>query len=410
MTDKLENPLNKSIFFGCDMLEFTIFSLKHDTYFKDYWLLLNLNTTNTQLAYIDLFDMTFTYHKIQLKGYDFWLQFSLVIDWLTVYCFTLCFWTDIFNWKSRSSDKVVLYSSFFILEKLWKLTFTLNEFYNTLFKTETCKLYRLDLALDLKTDIKELQNTIFNWIRFFSQIWEDKKHPEFSQTYYIKNPQSCQNRRYLIRIYDKILDTFKKQKGFLYPHLINNYDVRRIELELRPIICKKYHNKDISYLLTNKDDLLYNIYIEYLNDNINQNYKLNFDDIPKVPEPNKQVFDLKTAYLQLWHIPKDYISQAYWYIKTIKNTVWYPWLYQLLSKWTKFLDWKNIEWYQPLKNLTESLEELIKYMINEWISQKLIRKIIIKNLPKPKPIKYIPKLPPLEIEEYEPVKFKTYFG
>jgi hypothetical protein len=48
------------------------------------------------------------------------------------------------------------------------------------------------------------------------------------------------NRHYLIRIYDKVLDTWKKHKAFLYPHLENNNDVRRIELELRPEQAKRY--------------------------------------------------------------------------------------------------------------------------------------------------------------------------
>lgn len=388
MSKKKENPLLKPLFFGCDMLEFTLWDIKKDTFFSDYWTVYNLNDSNSNRAYIDFFDQEFSYQKLNIRWYDYTLQFSIVIENKTIDCFMLCFWTDIFNWKQKSSDKVVFYSSFFILEKLWYLNFTLYEFYNLLFDIKKGKLHRIDIALDVTYDIKYLNETIFKGLKFQWQIWDDLKHPEFHQTYYIWQPKNSQNRRFIIRIYDKILDTFKKKKVFLYPHLQNNFDVRRIELELRPENCRKYHNYDISDFLINKNKILENIYLEYINKKINEDYKIENISIPKLPEINRSNNNLLDTYLQLWHIPKNYITQWYGYIRTIKETTWYNWLFQLLIRWLKYYDWKNYDSkfisYVSLSHLIEFYEKYLNYLLENWIKINEIKKVVFDNLQKEK--------------------------
>jgi len=81
--------------------------------------------------------------------------------------------------------------------------------------------------------------------------------------------------------------------------LQNNFDVRRIELELRPENCRKYHNYDISDFLINKNKILENIYLEYINKKINEDYKIENISIPKLPEINRSNNNLLDTYLQL---------------------------------------------------------------------------------------------------------------
>ena len=210
------NPLENSIFFGCDMLEFVVEDIRKDVFFDYYWIEINRNIDmdNTNNSLIYLFDHIFTYRKSYFKWWFVWYIFSTSIDDISIDCFALQDSKSIFNWKQESKSKVIFYSSFFVLEKMNKLNFTLTEFYESLFP-EYCQLYRIDIAIDIPNTIKDLQEWLFSETKFFSQIGEDLKHPEFSQTYYIKNPQNSQNRSYIFRIYDKVLDTFKKWKWYL---------------------------------------------------------------------------------------------------------------------------------------------------------------------------------------------------
>jgi hypothetical protein len=254
----------------------------------------------------------------------------------------------------------------------------------------------MDVALDVPYTIKEVNKYIFPDVNFFSEIWLDKKHPEFSQTYYIKNPQRDSNRKFLIRIYDKVLDTWKKKKWFLYPHLQNNPDVRRIELELRPEECKRVIDFSISDILNNNHKSVQRIFTKYFS-----RYtplKLSYQDINLKAYTNEK-FDLKTHFLQNWHIPTDYVSRTHWYIKNIQENTWYEWLFQVIL-WVKkepIQELKKVttsfqyemcksKWYTKKVTLTNRnifnwynlLENLIKYLIKEWLRQSLINKIFKK--------------------------------
>ena len=376
----IENVYEKYIFFWLDELEFNVSDIKTDFIFYND-LELNLDQDNSSFAYIEIWDLDFMYKKIFVKWYDYWIEFLTSIDDIPVPCFTILFWKENKIWKSK--DKVVIYSSFFVLEYLEKLPFTIKEFILSSFINPV--LYRLDLALDLPLTIKELQETFYSWIKFFSAIWEDKKHPEFHQTYYIKNPQNSQNRKYIIRIYDKILDTFKKKKQFLYPHLENNNDVRRIELELRPIECERLPYT-IEELLDNKNKCLKTIYFSYFNKNINPDYIL-LDPKIDLKKYTNQKINLQEIYLKEKHIPKDYITRVYWYIRNIFTSTWYNGLFQTIFN-LKFVSWYEIKQQRTILSerpnyefITQFLENLIDYLLKyNLISERKIRTILKTKL------------------------------
>ncbi len=372
------------LFFGLDELEFTLENSKKDiVFFND--LELNIDFDNSNVWYIEIFDLTFTYTKTYIKWYNYWLIFHLSIDWLSIPCFSIFFWKETnFKWKQgKSKDKVVIYSSFFVLEKLWKLDFTIQQF--VLINFINPELYRLDIALDLPYTIKELQKTLFKWTEFFSAIWRDIKHSEFHQTYYIKNPQSSQNRKYIIRIYDKILDTWKKKKHFLYPHLQKSTDVRRIELELRPIEADRLPYT-IEEILENKDNCISKIFFTYLNKNINPDY-IKEDINLELKKYTNQKINLKEQFLKTKHIPKDYVSRVNWYLQNIYTTTGFEWLIQTIYN-LQFISWYDLNkkqiilTKQPNYNfIIQLFEQQLKYLLkNNIISERKLIFIFRKNL------------------------------
>lgn len=231
------------------------------------------------------------------------------------------------------------------------------------------KLHRLDIALDLSFDIETINNTIFKNVNFFAQIWRDKKNDTFSQTYYIGNPRSDTNKKYIFRIYDKILDTVKKQKAFLYPHLINQDNVRRIELELRAEECARIIYFDVYDILQNKDNCVFSIFSNFFNKN--SAIKLNSTGISLTSYSNENI-DLRKIYLETNQIPYDYMSRANWYIKNIINNTSYNWLFDTILK--------NIPNNpKKLNNLIDLLDWLLIYCKNSNLSNSLIKKILKKN-------------------------------
>jgi len=315
-----KNIFKKYIYFWLDELEFNLEKFSDDVYFYND-LVFNLDSDNTPVWFINLFDMNFTYIKIKVSWFASGLMFLLSIDWKSIPCFALLPWKEIKFKKAVwfSKDKVVLYSSFFVLQNIWKLNFTLEEFVWTLFNYKKATLYRFDICCDLPFTIKELEPLFLAKYKPTSSIWEDKKHPEFYQTYYFWQIQNS-NRNSLFRIYDKVLDTWKKHKTFLAPHLENNNDVRRVELEIRPEQAKKYSDYSILSLLSN-DKIISSIFLSYINNLIPEKYKQENIEL-ETKKFAKRKMNLKQAYLDFWHIPSNYQVHAYWYIDRILKTCW----------------------------------------------------------------------------------------
>ncbi|MDQ7022943.1 MAG: hypothetical protein Q9M97_05435, partial [Candidatus Gracilibacteria bacterium] len=347
------------------MFEFTLGSLKKDflLYSELVW---NLDNDNSNFAHIELFGKIFTYKNINITGYGKGLIFESSFDGISIPCFSILEGKEQKQFKKggRSKDKIVLYSSFFVLNSLQKLPFTINEFIGTLFNYDNALLYRIDICVDVPYTIKDLIHIFADIKKPSSAIGTDKKHPEFYQTYYIGEIQSSKNRNSIIRIYDKVLDTWKKHKAFLYPHLHKNSDVRRIELELRPEQAKRYHNYSILDLLDNKDDVISAMFAEYLNKKTPELYHLK-KGILNFKIFQKRAFDLKKAFLDFGHIPKDYLKRSYGYLKNILQNTGYNGLFQLLF---------NSEYSDIF------LQKNIKSCVNNILDQKSYNLMVGKNI------------------------------
>ncbi len=395
------------IFFWLDHLEFTIKDYQESPSLYDYntqeWPCFNIDWDNSDWWHMSFAWIHWTYHRFSPPWYSDWLRFSASFEWRSVSLFAILKWKENRGIWQRSKDKVVFYSTFFVLEKSDKLDFSIKEFYEAFFTDDKTDLHRLDIAIDLPYDIKKIKSQLLKDVNFFSEIWNDKKHPEFSQTYYINNPQSNSNRKFLFRVYDKILDTWKKQKWFLYPHLIHNHDVRRIELELRPEECKRITDFSISDILENRNKPIQRIFTKYFNRYTE--HELHYKDIELKKYTNVK-FDLKSYYLQHWHIPKDYLSRSHWYLKTIQNNTWYVWLFDTVlwvqkesketirdrtslyqyeyakSKWYNVKQFKLVN--RKLFNWYDLLENLIIYLQEQWLEASIINRILKKYTIKPK--------------------------
>ena len=350
------------LFFWIDNFEFTIWNFEDNVYIEN--IVYNIDYDNTSFWYVEAFWVEFQYSKFLTSWYEYWLKFLTVIEWRIIDCFALLKWkkTKIMT----SKNKVVFYSSFFILERLNKLPFTILEFMLCFW---TPKLHRIDLALDVELHISEINKFFFDWVNFFSQIWIDKKNPNFSQTYYIWNPQSDRNRKFIFRIYDKILDSIKKKKSFLFPHLKDSQDVRRIELELRPEECSRFIWYDCYDFLSNKDNILERVFCNYFNKF--SSFKIDFSQIKLTKYENIR-FDLQSHYLKTWQIPKDYLSRSRWYLKNIKDNTGYQWVLELLFDDNP----NNFNYYKDIKDFFDSF---LKFMKDKNVSKNDINKILKKS-------------------------------
>jgi len=309
--------------------------------------------------YIELYKKHFKIEKFFPKWYSHGYQFTLAISDIPVTLFAV-----LYPQKQEHRKSVVIHSSFFITQE--HIGISILEFLDDNFLIDHIR--RLDIALDIPLTIQKLLKDYFSQVHFHSQVWRDEKSIWFHQTYYIGQLQSNKNSKYLIRIYDKLLDTWKKSKWFLYPHLRNNSDVRRIELELRRDECKRlwYSYRDI--LQNNNYEIQY-IFSHYLNKHWNIELPT---QIPLTPYQYNE-YDLKSAYNDLWYIPQRYLSSVRWYLKKVVTNTWYRWLSQVLSTCHYAHDGKIIKMsqYEALK----FLDAYTDYLLETWMQKSLIKKI-----------------------------------
>lgn len=104
---------------------------------------------------------------------------------------------------------------------------------------DVIKFKRVDLCMDLEIDINYLWLLIKHTVIWPNELIPLKTHHpiitkrHWLETLYIWERNQLKNTYKLIRIYNKILDTKKKNKSFLYPEFEKKKNVTRIEIELR---------------------------------------------------------------------------------------------------------------------------------------------------------------------------------
>lgn len=363
--------LKKSIiFFWLD--EFEVYLNDYISIVCDKWRQHNfkwIDEDNSADYYLKLYWKTFSVSLTHPKGFWKAYQFRTVVEWVSVSLFMIRYPSNFPEWKIS----LVIYSSFFVLQDLLDINISL--FIQDKFKVSPYgSMRRFDIALDTTIPVKTLKNQYFSNTEFSAQIWKDTKHKFFHQTYYIWNIQTSTNRKYLFRIYDKVLDTWKKNKWFLYSHLRENPEVRRIELEMR---SHEAARQEYSYIdiLENRNWCVEKIFFHYLN----KNWDL---DIP-VHIPLKSYkftpFDLKTDFLATWIIPERYLAQVRWYNRKVLENCWNKWLFQVLCSSIKYApDWtiKQISIHDEL----ERLSDYVSYMKETWIHKSLIKKTLKSHL------------------------------
>lgn len=379
------------IYFNADFLEFTIDNFRKLPFFKNYNFTFDLDFDNSSQGFIKIHEIwkTLSYRKVNFKNYENWLIFSISIDDIAFDIFYLAKW-KVNKAKITTKDKVWFYSTFFTLDFLWKLNFTIVDFYKSLFYHKNNKIHRLDICLDVAVDVETLTNTLFKDVKFYSTLWADEKNKFFAQTYYLKNPMSSQNRFYIFRIYDKLLDTFKKWKNFLFSYLEDFENVRRIELEIRSDSAKLLLYK-IEDILTNNFYCLEEIFKWYLMKKWNSNLEFlfsleEFKNLWILSSLNvkRNVFDLKNYYATNLQIPKNYISKWHWYLKKIYSVWWFEVVFDLFFKWYNAFEKKQIERadfsYLFFENF---LDYAVKHNLN-INTLNIIYNKKIKNFKKPK--------------------------
>lgn len=365
-------------FFWIDYLEF-----KHSHKLLKFDFIESIDEDNSNFGYTDLeinwTNLHFKYQKVGAKWYKKAYIFDTIVDWHSIPMFILLYWWK--NWAMTSNWKVAFYSSFFASINYY-FNFTSSEFISKFFYLEPKNLTRLDIACDISLKLPSILKLFNSKTKFHSQLWDDEKYKWFFQTYYTNQIQSDKNRNMQIRLYDKILDSVKKHKWFLFPHLKNNSEIRRLELELRTDTCKRlpYSILDI---LDNKNDILSKIFWEKVWKFIPLFSELG--SVSLLPYENRES-SLKFDYLELWHIPDIYMKRVEWYLKSILDNTWQNWFFQLLL-WALFDDFsikegsdgKTKKFIKTKRDPLILLDDLINYYnkklnIPLWLIRNTLRK------------------------------------
>lgn len=110
-------------------------------------------------------------------------------------------------------------------------------------------LSRIDLALDVETSVNDFLNK--GYVTQF-KIKDTKENGDRIETKYFGN-RSDTNKRHFIRIYDKKLDSSKKNKLEVHYFYLNFKEVTRIEAQINALSCKELgFRKDINLIFDRK--------------------------------------------------------------------------------------------------------------------------------------------------------------
>lgn len=160
-----------------------------------------------------------------------------------------------YKWKKVGnvfmSDYVCCYSTAFRIEGDEYVRMLIDKYFSILTKP----IKRVDLCLDIILDINELREYI--WVltcKHSEWKWKSGK----LETLYIWDKSSA-NKRYVLRMYDKLLDINKKRKNKLYQNYLIHENITRIEIEIR-----REYAKNMTYEELWKYDTLLSIYKNFV--------------------------------------------------------------------------------------------------------------------------------------------------
>jgi hypothetical protein len=302
-----------------DIFNFNVDEIELYGTFSNYETLIEwVNSTNSD--FIKFLDFTVK-KSDNLKDYHFKLEF-----WKNNYpCYAFYVWKQL-NAKIKTRDYFIVYWSAFKIIELNEIV----DFIDTYLELDYIDqkkwnrfntLKRFDLAIDIKKDISEIVKN-FNdltqkWAKYFWNKWE-------LETYYIWEYKKRNNKRLLIRIYDKLKDIKQKQKQDLYGDYLLEENITRIELEFRKELISSLK---LNQLLDRS--YIYNLLILYLNKHTKIFDNIKTKEVEKLKATNKKV---NLEELKYDDILKDrYITAFLWYARNILK-IWSCPVDILLSK------------------------------------------------------------------------------
>jgi len=300
-----------------DMLEiiFWDFRIWH-TKNLDFLTWLSENSSTWVYKYFDSADLqhyNFSCVIFKIKWYSKHFSFSYRAEWVELEnCFSITYWAS--NWAVSSSNKIAFSGAF--LHYFW-YDFTLRLIEYSFNTKDFLWLRRFDIALDLPEWKKNIVDS-FTGIPTFKYVYDKEKW--YYETYYLWNRytgHSC------IRIYDKIKDTIKKDKEWLYN--FQSKDLTRIECEfLKEYIdsFEKINPWVVTYktLLTD-NKLLKDLFFQRTVNEIWYFKSVEFSKYEfKFLAPSR--IDLEKYYLDTKQLPKWWEKNALWMLLKLKKIIW----------------------------------------------------------------------------------------
>ncbi len=266
------------------------------------------------------------------------------------------------EWYIKTKDHITIYSTAFRILDMHEI----YSFLNRNFNLKHCR--RFDICMDLKIDINEL-------LKYFDEVktWKEYKKNSNIETRYYWQVKNSLNKRYIIRIYDKIKDIIEKDKCLLYQNYLSEDFVTRVELEIRPELAK-----NISFeRLFEREELIW-IYKNYLSkiteifDSMKGESITLYSDKYKIIDPElyqsnyyknfkKNIFlwHAKTIY-NLWFCPVRVLIWE-WYINDkTKISLWIEKIEDFINK-EKNAKNKAINNKYFIKNQEKIISNLYKY-------------------------------------------------
>ncbi len=302
--------------FGLDHLE--IFGS-----FKDESLFDKLDFDNSNYWEFDWYNIT----KNEVPKYQYKILFT---KW-DYSLFAYYKWVP--KWDSQpvaTKDYVTIYSTAFKLLEYEEILGFL-EWY---MKLTHCR--RFDICMDLKVEIDELLENYFNNYSTGRDYRKGKK----TETRYFWELKKSQNKRQVIRVYNKNLDILQKKKVSLYQEYLVENHITRVELEVRQELAKTRSYKDIF-----DNMLLIWIFKNYI-----YKYSKIFDSIQAEKQTLYKAKKIKLdaeKYQSLYY--KNFRKNMFiWHARTIYN-MWFCPVRVLIWEWyiqdkTKIILWaENIE-------------------------------------------------------------------
>lgn len=209
----------KTLHFWLDFLVLYA-TFNHEEIFK------TINTKNSNIWELE----DYTYSKTTPKKYIYGIDFN----YKNHKVFSYVKWDT--NLKIPTRDAITIYGTAFRVMNLEDIQYFI-EWYFTIFKIK-----RIDICIDLNDDINKVVRKFNTKKSVWAQIYKKDKTLE---TLYIWNLKQSQNRRYVIRVYNKLADIKSSNKKKLYSDYFLYKHVTRVEVEIRRELAWTFDYQDL---------------------------------------------------------------------------------------------------------------------------------------------------------------------